>query len=167
MSIRFTFIKWREMKSSSISVGRWTRPYKSRKRLAEPVMSRLLVSFSHYNVSMDEMESFFTDKALAFSLFQAVQAMIDSIGESQIKVSKTQISFRNRIIFAITWLYSKGKNPPLMLTVCLRRRDNSPRWRAVDEPYPGRFVHHIELKTSADLDDQIRAWLSEAWFMAS
>jgi hypothetical protein len=53
---------------------------------------------------MDEIESFFTDKSLAFSQFQAVQAMIDSIGESQINVSKTQISFRNRIIFAITWL---------------------------------------------------------------
>jgi hypothetical protein len=53
-----------------------------------------------------------------------------------------------------------------MLTIYLRRRDNSPRWRAVDESYTGRFVHHLELKISADIDDQIRAWLSEAWFMA-
>ncbi len=130
-------------------------------------MDRLLVSFSHYNVSMDEIESFFADKPLAYSLFQAVQAMIDSIGESQVKVSKTQISFRNRIIFAITWLSSKRKNPPLMLTICLRRRDESLRWRVVAEPYPGRFVHHLELNTSEDLDDQVRAWLSEAWFVAS
>lgn len=116
---------------------------------------------------MDEIETFFSEKPLALSLFQEVQTMIDSIGKSQVKVSKTQISFRNRIIFAITWLLSKRKNPPLMLTICLRRRDLSPRWRAVSEPYPGRFVHHLELMSPEDLDDQVRAWLSEAWFVAS
>ena len=116
---------------------------------------------------MDEIGSFFADKPLAYSLFQAVQVMIDSIGLYEMKVSKTQISFRNRINFAITWFLSKRKNPPLMLTVCLRRRDKSPRWRAVNEPYPGRYVHHLELKSIADLDDQVRAWLSESWFVAS
>jgi hypothetical protein len=115
---------------------------------------------------MDEIESFFADKPLAYSIFQSVQAMINSIGTHKIKVTKTQISFSNRIIFAIVWVYRKSKNPPAVLTICLRRRIESPRWMAVAEPYPGRFVHHLELRSVEEIDDQVREWLSEAWFAA-
>jgi hypothetical protein len=52
---------------------------------------------------------------------------------------------------------------PLVLTVGLRRRDPSPRWKQVVEPAPGRFTHHLVLYATADLDDEVRGWLREAW----
>ena len=50
-----------------------------------------------------------------------------------------------------------------MLTLSLQRRDPSPRWKEVVEPAPGRFTHHLELYTTADIDDEVLDWLREAW----
>jgi hypothetical protein len=54
-----------------------------------------------------------------------------------------------------------------VLTVALRRRDTSPRWKEIVEPVPGRFTHHLELFTAAGIDDQVRTWLHEAWDAAA
>jgi hypothetical protein len=63
--------------------------------------------------------------------------------------------------------YLRGEHAPLVLTVALGRRDPSPRWKQIVEPYPGRFTHHLEPYASADLDDEVRAWLQEAWTEAA
>ncbi len=60
-------------------------------------------------------------------------------------------------------MYLRRAPTPLVLTVLLGRRDGSPRWKEVVEPAPGRFTHHLELQTSAEIDDEVRAWLQEAW----
>jgi Domain of unknown function (DUF5655) len=59
-----------------------------------------------------------------------------------------------------------GWHAPLVLTLSLRRRDLSPRWREIVEPAPGRFTHHLELRSTADIDDEVRSWLQEAWAAA-
>ncbi len=53
-----------------------------------------------------------------------------------------------------------------MLSLSLRRRDPSPRWKQVVEPYPGRFMHHLELHSAVDLDEEIQAFIAEAWSLA-
>jgi hypothetical protein len=62
--------------------------------------------------------------------------------------------------------YLQRASPPLVLSVFLRRRDASPRWKEVVEPARGRFTHHLELNALADLDDEVRTWLREAWDVA-
>jgi hypothetical protein len=59
--------------------------------------------------------------------------------------------------------YLGAGHAPLVLSVALRRRDASSRWKEVVEPAPGRFMHHLELRELADIDDEARAWLAEAW----
>jgi hypothetical protein len=59
--------------------------------------------------------------------------------------------------------YLKWKAAPLVLTVLLPWRDESPRWKQVVEPYPGRFTHHLELYETADIDEEVVGWLREAW----
>jgi hypothetical protein len=51
----------------------------------------------------------------------------------------------------------------LVLSVFLRRRHGSPRWKEVVEPKPGRFTHHVELGAAKEVDNEVRGWLSEAW----
>ena len=51
----------------------------------------------------------------------------------------------------------------LVLTIFLRRRDASPRWKEIVEPVAGRFTHHLELNDTADIDEEVRDWLREAW----
>jgi hypothetical protein len=92
--------------------------------------------------------------------------MIEGLGGVMLRVSKSQVAFRRRTAFAWVWMpeqYLHRPAAPLVLTVGLRRRDPSPRWKQVVEPAPGRFTHHLELYSAADLDDDVRRWLLEAW----
>jgi len=102
-------------------------------------------------------------------LFDLVRSAIQSIGPATMHVTRSQVSFRRRRAFAWTWMpgqYLRGDVAPLVLTIDLHRRDESPRWKEVVEPRPGRFTHHLELRSATDIDEQVLAWLVEAWDQA-
>ena len=63
--------------------------------------------------------------------------------------------------------YLTGKAAPLVLTLSFRSRKVSPRWKEIVEPTPGRFTHHLELYSTAEIDDQVRGWLQDAWTAAA
>jgi hypothetical protein len=115
------------------------------------------------------LDEFFAGQEQSRQLFEALRGMVESIGPSDLRVSKSQIAFRRRKAFAWAWMpgkYLRGRPAPLVLTLSLHRRDPSPRWKEVVEPSPGRFTHHLELYSVADLDDEVRQWLREAWVEA-
>jgi hypothetical protein len=96
----------------------------------------------------------------------ALREAVAVIGQAGLRVAVSQIAFRRRIAFAWAWMpdvYLGPGHAPLVLTAALRRRDPSPRWKQVVEPAPGRFTHHLELWSAEALDDEVRAWLAEAW----
>lgn len=114
---------------------------------------------------MDEAE-FFKGRSEAQAIFRAVKATVDEVGESEVRVSKSQIGFRRAHPFAAVWKpdqYLAGQRPPLVLSIYLRHRDPSDRWKEVVQPRPGRFTHHLELRAADEVDDQVRVWLSQAW----
>jgi hypothetical protein len=87
----------------------------------------------------------------------------------ELGVTKSQVAFRRKKGFAWVWMpemYLKRKAAPLVLTIGLHRRDPSARWKQVVEPYPGRFIHHLELHSEQDLDERVQALLAEAWKLA-
>lgn len=99
-------------------------------------------------------------------LFAAVRAEIAALGGVDIRVTKSQVVFRRRGGAPFAWLpnmYLRKGGVPLLLTLELRRRDDSPRWTRVVEAGRGRFTHHFELYAESDLDEEVRAWLREAW----
>ena len=111
-------------------------------------------------------DEFFADKTLPKELFFFFFCEVEAIGEAAVRVSKSQIAFRRRRNFAWVWMpgqYLKGRTAPLVLTLAFPRRDESPRWKEIVEPYPGRFTHHLELNAAADMDEEVRAWLRIAW----
>ena len=63
--------------------------------------------------------------------------------------------------------YLKRAAAPLVLSIFLRRRLDSTRWKQVVEPAPGRYTHHLELYDASDVDQEVREWLREAWEEAS
>lgn len=84
-------------------------------------------------------------------------------------MTKSQVSFRRRKAFAWVWMpsqYLHRKAAPLVLTFCFYERDISPRWKEIVEPAPGRFTHHLGLYSVAEVDDEVRNWLREAWMTA-
>jgi hypothetical protein len=63
--------------------------------------------------------------------------------------------------------YLRSGHAPLVLTLSFRHRDPSPRWKEIVEPAPGRFTHHLELHSVDEIDDEVGAWLREAWASAA
>ena len=118
----------------------------------------------------DLIASFFTGYEAARPLFDALQSAIAALGPVELRVGKSQISFRRRVTFAWAWVpdrYLGGGHAPLVLSVALRRRDASPRWKEIVEPAAGRFMHHLELRAPGDIDDEVRQWLTEAYAAAA
>lgn len=116
------------------------------------------------------LDDFFAGQDESRQLFDALRRAVDSIGAAELRVTKSQVAFRRRRAFAWVWLpgaYLRRECAPLVLTLGFRHRDSSPRWKQIVEPAPGRFTHHLELFSAAEIDDQVRAWLREAWEAAA
>jgi hypothetical protein len=112
------------------------------------------------------LEEFFAGDDESRRLFDVFYDAVVSIHPADMKISKSQVAFRRKRAFAWAWIpgkYLHGKTAPLVLSVALRRRDASPRWKEIVEPRPGWFMHHLELHSSGEIDEQVRLWLREAW----
>jgi hypothetical protein len=115
------------------------------------------------------LDKYFEDNPDSRQLFDALHDRVLAVGPAEIRVTRSQVAFWRRKAFAWAWMpaiYLRRKAAPLVLTIALRRRDDSPRWKQVVESSPGRFTHHLELYSRDDLDDEIHTWLQEAWELA-
>ena len=111
------------------------------------------------------LDDFCADDQVARQLFDAVRVAVEAAGPVEWRVTKSQIACRARRPFAWLWRpgrWLRGDVAPLVLSVGLPRHDASPRWKQVVEPTPGRWMHHLELRTVGEIDAQVAAWLTEA-----
>ena len=112
------------------------------------------------------VDEFFAGHVASRAIFDAVLAAVTAVGPADVRVTRSQVAFRRRTGFAYVWMpdrYLRPGDVPLVLTIGLRRRDDSSRWKSVVEPAPGRFTHHLELRSVAEVDEQVSDWLREAW----
>jgi hypothetical protein len=108
---------------------------------------------------MDEAERFFADEPRALEIFRAVRR---AAGDATVTVSKSQVGFRRGHPFAAAWRpsqYLSGDTAPLVLSLFLPSRTESGRFKEVVEPRPGRFTHHLELRSGAEVDAEVEEWL--------
>ena len=112
-------------------------------------------------------EELFAGRPAAFRFFSAVRAFVVSLGPVEIRVTKTQISFTARTGFAWVWLpqmwIRKQPDESIVVSFALRRKITDVRVKQVAEPRPGRFMHHVVIRREADLDDEVRGWVREAY----
>lgn len=114
-------------------------------------------------LSVDEFFAGYPDSR---RIYDAIEGIARQLGSVEVRVTKSQVAFWRTHPFAWAWRpgqYLSGKRPPLVLSVALRRKDPSKRWKEVVEPRPGRFMHHMELASEDLLDDEVLGWLQEAW----
>jgi hypothetical protein len=115
------------------------------------------------------VDEYFTGQDRSRQIFEALRQAIEASGPSEMRVSKSQVSFRRSRAFAWVWMpgqYLRRETPPLVLTLGFRSRVPSPRWKQIVGPAPGRFTHHLELNSIAEIDDEVRGWLQAAWTAA-
>ena len=118
-------------------------------------------------MSEDEL-MFFDRMPQMLPLYAALRDKLDERHpDLTAKVGKTQISLRNRYVFATVSLpWRKVKEWPeeyLLLSFGLSYHKESPRIVAAAEPYPNRWTHHVLITQISDLDDTLLEWVEEAY----
>ncbi|MEM5774313.1 MAG: DUF5655 domain-containing protein, partial [Anaerolineaceae bacterium] len=110
------------------------------------------------------LDEFFIGKDKSRQLFEAVTQAVLAAGPFELQVSKSQIAFKAGRVFGWVWIPGRYIKSivPLVLSVSLPAQDGSARWKQIVEPGPGRFMHHLELNSTDEVDADVVAWLAQA-----
>ena len=107
---------------------------------------------------------FFDSRPDQLALYQALFQKLDAaFPEASVKVQKSQISFYGSHLFAMASRPKRKKDPGIVITFGLGRREPSPRIGTAVESYPNRWTHHVTITREEELDGELMGWLQEAW----
>ncbi len=117
----------------------------------------------------DEVLLFFDGHMDALPIYERLEGKI--LGRwpgTKVEVRKTQISFKNRHLFACASFLPvrrKGERPEGFLTVTfgLGRPVYDGRIAVTVEAAPGRWTHHVLVGSPEEIDGALLAWIGEAY----
>ena len=111
-----------------------------------------------------EVESFFAGRPAELALYSVLaERMQRELPPFDLKVQKTQITFINPRVFCCVSL--KWKNT-LTVTFGLPFKVEAPRIFTASEPYPNRWTHHVKVKSPAEIDEELMAWIQASYLFA-
>ncbi|MCD6639290.1 MAG: DUF5655 domain-containing protein [Nocardioides sp.] len=110
-------------------------------------------------------EDFFAEHPAGAEIAAAVGTLVDDLGPHTVRITRSQVAFRRRRGFAFLWRPGQyvTSDVPAVLSVALSRHDPDPRWKEVAHPSPRVWMHHLELRSPDEVDEQVRGWLAEAY----
>lgn len=113
-------------------------------------------------------EDLFDGFPRGLAVCRAVEQALSSIGDASVAVTRSQVAFRRRRGFAYVWRPGQyvDSKVPAVLSIALPREVASDRFKEVVHPSARVWMHHLELDDAAQVDDQVRAWLREAYAAA-
>lgn len=96
---------------------------------------------------------------------RAVEQAVSIIGDASVAVTRSQVAFRRRRGFAYVWRPGQyvDSDVPAVLSIALPHEVTSDRFKEVAHPARHVWMHHLELHDATQVDDQVRAWLREAY----
>jgi len=113
-----------------------------------------------HTCGLHDLESHFRDKPPEIrALYDAVLAAVLALGPVTVLPEKTRIAFHVRMSFAQV----TPKKGWLDGHVVLARRLEHPRFRSIQTFSPRNHLHTFRITQLADVDDDFRAWLAEAY----
>lgn len=116
-------------------------------------------------MSGDELQ-FFSGHEAALPLYMKLrEEILLRWPDVEIRVARTQITFKARYGFAFVSTRRMGKRCPevfIIVTIGLGRELKSPRIFAASEPYPGRWTHHTVVASEDEIDSELLGWIAEA-----
>ncbi len=124
-----------------------------------------------YQISQDEL-LFLGSQPGSIPVYEALAGMLFArYPDTRIKVSKSQISFNNRHLYACVSFARVKKKKELpeswfLLTLGLNYPLESDRVAAKTQPYPGRWTTHIVISGEEELDEELLGWIGQAWQFA-
>jgi hypothetical protein len=96
----------------------------------------------------------------AKSLYRAFEKLVLSLGPILLAPAKTRVGFQARMIFAAVNQLTGSK---LDAHVVLARALRCPRFTKIENISPRNHVHHFIIRDVRELDDEVAAWLREAY----
>ena len=97
---------------------------------------------------MPSPESFFAGHPDGLAVYHAVARTVAALGDSQVRVTKSQLAFRRHRGFAYVWRPGQyvASTVPAVLSIALPREVRSARFKEVVHPAPSVWMHHLELR---------------------
>jgi hypothetical protein len=92
--------------------------------------------------------------------FDAYLAAVRELGPVTVNATKSRISFQERMRFAGV---ERPRRRHLNATFVLTRPVESDRLARVEYVPPYYYVHRLRLERPEDVDDELKAWLAEAY----
>jgi hypothetical protein len=93
------------------------------------------------------------------AIFKKLRTVARRSGPVKVLPEKTRIAFQVRMSYAAFTLRRRWVDGHVVLA----RRLDSPRFRRVDVISPRNQVHVFRLKDPSEVDDEVAAWLAEAY----
>lgn len=118
-----------------------------------------------HHEARDAASDHFAGNTVALDVLHLVRQAVGRWGLVKERVGVSQVSFRRQRGFAYLW--NPGRyvvsDVPVVLSLCLGRQLDSPRFKSIVHPAAGTFMHHLEIRQSSDVDAEVVSWLREAW----
>lgn len=120
----------------------------------------------------DDVLLFFDGHMDALPIYERLEGEVMRLfPDTKIEVRKTQISFKNRHLFACaSFLPVRRKverpNPFLTVTFGLGRAVYDGRIAVTVEAAPNRWTHHVLVGSPEEIDGALMAWIGEAYRFA-
>ena len=111
-------------------------------------------------------EDFLAGSSLGLAVLVRVREVLaESHPDVTERVGRSQVAFRRRRGFAYLWMpgrYLRNPRAEVVLSLALPSRVDSPRFAEVVHPAPTTWMHHLDVHATADVDDEVAAWLVRA-----
>ncbi|MBM7279431.1 hypothetical protein FOV72_02295 [Gordonia rubripertincta] len=114
----------------------------------------------------DGVDDFFAGAPVGRSIYAAIERAVLRLGDDiTVRITKSQVAFRRRRGFAYVWRPGKyvRSDVPAVLTIALRHHVVSSRFKEVAHPSPHIWMHHLELRSVAEVDREVNLWLAAAY----
>lgn len=110
-------------------------------------------------------EDLFDGYPSGLAICHEVERTVRRLGDATVTVSRSRVAFRRSRGFAYVWRPGQyvASDVPAVLSLALPHEVVSDRLEEVVHPSRGVWMHHLELHDTAEVDEQVRAWLAEAY----
>lgn len=113
----------------------------------------------------DDGEEIFESDPTAWPIHYRILRAFDGLSDIETRTSSTQVAYRHGRTFALVSRSGRSApaDVPLVLSLVLRDPLDSARVTEVVKVARDTWMHHLELRSAADVDDEVRAWIVRAW----
>lgn len=114
---------------------------------------------SHFCGPQVALEDHFKGRERSREILDALRKEVRRHGRVTVVSEKTRIAFHRRMSF----LSLQVRKDSLVLGFVFARRIEHPRFDKIETYSPRNHWHRLRLSSETEIDDEIRAWIAEAY----